>query len=120
MPDERILLIAGLPSKVCQQKESLYPLFSNYGAIQQLRLGCSSLTKGYCIVVYELCESANSAREALNDYLIAKDRRLKVVVYEERDKRALEKRKRKREIQAEYKRHIADGEEKAADGSDLP
>lgn len=108
MPDERILLISGLPSKICQGKEKLYHVLGNYGAIQQLRIGCSSLTKGFCIVVYELVDSAKNALEALNDYQIAKDKRLKVVVYDEGYKRKLEKRKRKREVQAEYNKHVTE------------
>lgn len=105
MPDERILLIAGLPSKL--QHEQLYHIFGAYGPIQQIRVGCSSLTKGYCIVVYELCDSARTAMAELNDYQMSKDRRLKVVVYDDRDKKALERRKRKREVQAEYTKHVA-------------
>lgn len=105
MPDERILLIAGLPSKL--QHEQLYQFFGAFGPIQQIRVGCSSLTKGYCIVVYELCDSARNAMAELNDYLMPKGRRLKVAVYDDRDKKALERRKRKREVQAEYKKHVA-------------
>lgn len=108
MSDERILLISGLPSKICQEKEKLYHLLGTYGAIQQLRIGCSWLTKGFCIVVYELVDSAKKAVEALNDYQIAKNKRLKVAVYDEGYKRKLEKRKRKREVQAEYNKHIAE------------
>lgn len=108
MSDERILLISGLPSKICQEKEKLYHLLGTYGAIQQLRIGCASLTKGFCIVVYELVDSAKKAVEALNDYQIVKDKKVKVAVYDEGYKRKLEKRKRKREIQAEYNKHVTE------------
>eukprot|EP00796_Vickermania_ingenoplastis_P005235 gene5235-3749_t len=122
MPDERILLVAGLPYKPTQDKEQkeqlhqrIFELFSRYGAIQQLRVGCSPLTKGYCIVVYELCDDARTAMTSLNDFQI-KDRHLRVAVYEERDKNALERRKRKREVQGAYKRHVAaSGVEKEED-----
>lgn len=106
MSDERILLVAGLPSKTCQNNGSLYNLFGTYGAIQQIRVGSSPFTKGYCIVVYELCDGARKAMENLNNYQV-KDRRLRVSVYDERDKKALERRKRKREIQTQYKKHVA-------------
>ncbi|KAG5488715.1 hypothetical protein JIQ42_00329 [Leishmania sp. Namibia] len=108
MPDERILLVTGIPSKQCTS-EYLYSLFGAYGGIQQIRIGSSSITKGCAIVVYEQCEAANNAVGALNEYALSKDRVLRVSVYEEdRDKKALERRKRKREMQAEYKKHIAD------------
>ncbi|CAJ1038134.1 putative pre-mRNA branch site protein p14 [Leishmania braziliensis MHOM/BR/75/M2904] len=106
MPDERILLVTGIPSKQCTS-EYLYSLFGAYGGIQQIRIGSSFITKGCAIVVYEQCEAANNAVGALNEYALSKDRILRVSVYEEeRDKKALERRKRKREMQAEYKRHI--------------
>ncbi|CAJ1036474.1 RNA recognition motif. (a.k.a. RRM, RBD, or RNP domain), putative [Leishmania lindenbergi] len=107
MPDERILLVTGIPSKQCTS-EYLYSLFGAYGGIQQIRIGSSFITKGCAIVVYEQCEAANNAVGALNEYALSKDRILRVSVYEEeRDKKALERRKRKREMQAEYKKHIA-------------
>lgn len=107
MSDERILLIAGLPSKLTQEKDALYRLLGHFGPIQQLRVGCSPFTKGYCIVVYELCDHARNALSGLNDYAITKDRHLRVAVYQDRDKKALERRKRKREVQVEYKKHVA-------------
>lgn len=106
MPDERILLVTGIPSKQCTS-EYLYSLFGDYGGIQQIRIGSSSITKGCAIIVYEQCEAANNAVSALNEYTLSKDRVLRVAVYDEdRDKKALERRKRKREVQAEYKKHI--------------
>ncbi|EAN91606.1 putative RNA-binding protein [Trypanosoma cruzi] len=107
MPDERILLVTGIPSKLCRGEE-LYKVFGSYGAIQQLRLGDDASTKGCAIVVYELCEAASAALEALNDFRVDKDRYLRVSVYDEvRDRKALERRKRRREMKAEYKQNIA-------------
>lgn len=115
MSEERILLVTGIPSKAFNG-EYLYKLFGQYGGIQQIRVGSSSLTKGCAIVVYEQCQSAAAAIEGLNEFRIMKDRVLRVAVYDEsRDKRALERRKRKREAQAEYKKHI---NEVAAEGKD--
>ncbi|CCW60159.1 unnamed protein product [Phytomonas sp. EM1] len=106
MVDERILLVTGIPSKAFNG-EYLYKLFSEYGAIQQISIGSSSLTKGCAIVVYEQCESATNAISALNDYAIGKDRILRISVYDEvRDKKALERRKRRRDLHAEYKKSI--------------
>ncbi|KAH9588630.1 RNA recognition motif domain [Trypanosoma melophagium] len=106
MSDERILLVTGIPTKLCSGEE-LYKVFGSYGAIQQLRIGSDSCTKGCAIVVYELCESASAALEALNDFKVDKDRFLRVSVYDEvRDRKALERRKRRREMRAEYKRNI--------------
>lgn len=108
MPDERILLVTGIPTKQCTG-EYLYSLFGAYGGIQQIRVGTSSITKGCAIIVYEQCEAANNAVGALDEYSLSKDRILRVSVYDEdRDKKALERRKRKREVQAEYKKHIAE------------
>lgn len=102
------MLITGIPSKQCNG-EYLYSLFGAYGAIQQIRVGSSSITKGCAIVVYEQCDAASNATAALNEYSLGKDRFLRVSVYDEdRDKKALDRRKRKREVQAEYKKHIAE------------
>ncbi|KEG12811.1 putative pre-mRNA branch site protein p14 [Trypanosoma grayi] len=107
MSDERILLVTGIPTKLCRGEE-LYKVFGSYGAIQQLRIGSDGTTKGCAIVVYELCEAASAALEALNDFKVEKDRYLRVSVYDEvRDRKALERRKRRREMKEEYKRNIA-------------
>jgi pre-mRNA branch site protein p14 len=117
MPDERILLVTGIPTKQCTG-EYLYSLFGAYGGIQQIRVGSSSITKGCAIIVYEQCEAANNAVGALNEYALSKDRVLRVSVYDEdRDKKALERRKRKREVQAEYKKHIAEVAQAAEDAN---
>lgn len=108
MPDDRILLVTGIPSKAFKG-DYLYKLFGEYGGLQQIRIGSSTLTKGCAIVVYEQCESANAAVAALHEFVIGRDKLLRVSVYDEsRDKRALERRKRKREVQAEYKKHISE------------
>ncbi|KAG8347274.1 putative RNA recognition motif (a k a RRM RBD or RNP domain) [Trypanosoma vivax] len=108
MPDERILLVTGIPAKLCRGEE-LYRVFGSYGAIQQLRIGSDACTKGCAIVVYELCEASAAALEALNDFKIDKDRYLRVSVYDEtRDRKALERRKRRREMKAEYRRNITE------------
>lgn len=118
MPDERVLLVTGIPSKAFKG-EYLYSLFSEYGAIQQIRIGSSPITKGCAVIVYEQCEAAAAAITALNEFLIGKDKVLRVAVYDEsRDRKALERRKRKREAQSEYKRHVAEsgtGEDRDAD-----
>ncbi|CBH15824.1 RBP15 [Trypanosoma brucei gambiense DAL972] len=107
MSDERILLVTGIPTKLCRGEE-LYKVFGNYGTIQQLRIGSDASTKGCAIVVYELCEAASAALEALHDFKVDRDRHLRVSVYDEtRDRRALERRKRRREMKAEYSRNIA-------------
>ncbi|CCW66873.1 unnamed protein product [Phytomonas sp. Hart1] len=106
MPDERILLVTGIPSSAFNG-EYLYKLFGEYGGLQQIRIGSSSLTRGCAIVIYEQCESAANAVSALNDYAIGKDRILRISVYDEaRDKKALERRKRRRDLHAEYKKNI--------------
>lgn len=108
MPDERILLVSGIPSSLFVG-EKLYQIFGEYGAIQQLRIGNESATKGCAIIVYELCDAAAAALDALNNYKIEADRFLRISVYDEsRDRKALERRKRRREMKAEYKRHIGD------------
>ncbi|EPY32432.1 pre-mRNA branch site protein p14 [Strigomonas culicis] len=107
MSDERILLVTGIPSK--GKGDFLYKLFQEYGAIRQIRIGSSSITKGCAIVVYEQCDSAATAMAQLNS-----TKMLKVSVYDEnRDKRALDKRKRRREAHAEFNKHVAQSGEAA-------
>lgn len=118
LSDERILLVTGVPSKAFNG-DYLYKLFGQYGGIQQIRVGSSNLTKGCAIIVYEQCESAAAAIEGLNEFKIMKDRILRVAVYDEsRDKRALERRKRQREVRAEYKKHIDEVATEGPDGTD--
>ncbi|CAD2214434.1 pre-mRNA branch site protein p14 [Angomonas deanei] len=116
MSDERILLVAGLPSGL--DGAILYEIFGEFGAVQQIRKGSSKITKGCAIVVYQQCEAARKAIEKLNNYQLQK-RMLRITVYDEnRDKRSLEKRKRKREVTYEYKKHIEEAANKTEEEGD--
>lgn len=119
MSDERILLVTGIPSAAFNG-EYLYQLFGEYGGIQQIRLGSDSLTKGCAIVVYELCDSAAAAISALDGFSVSKGRVLRLCVYDEkRDKRGLERRKRKREAHAEYRENIKNSLNKGEEEVDV-
>ncbi len=85
----------------------MYELCGEFGAIRQIRLGSEVETRLSAIVVYELCEGAELALKTLHDKQVSKTRFLHVTVYDEsREKKMLEKRKRMREREQEYREHI--------------
>lgn len=118
MSDERILLVTGIPSKAFKG-DYIYKLFGEYGAVQQVRIGSSRITKGYAIVVYEQCDSASAAVSALHNFPIDKERVLRISVYDaSRDIKALQGRKRRREIQVEYVKHIGETQIQGSESMD--
>ena len=109
MPDVRILLIANLTKKTATAEE-LYKLFREFGPIRQVRLGRTPATEGTAIVVFERCDSAEAAQQAMNDLALGK-RRLRVSVYDEvKDRKFLERRKRHREMDDQYRAHLKSSE----------
>ena len=106
MADPRILFMTNLTPKLAVA-EKLFELCGEFGAVRQIRLGNNPETRLSAIVVYELCESAELALKTLHDKQISKTRFLHVTVYDEaREKKMLEKRKRLRGRENEYREHI--------------
>jgi pre-mRNA branch site protein p14 len=109
MPDARILLVANFRKKLGEGNalgENLYKLFQGFGPIRQVRVGSTAETKGSAIVVFDYCESADAAVGALHNYSVG-GTLLRVTVFDEaRDKKAIERRKRERELDAEYREHL--------------
>jgi pre-mRNA branch site protein p14 len=106
MADPRILFMTNLTPKLATS-EKLYELCGEFGSIRQIRLGNEAETRLTAIVIYELCESAELALKTLHDRQISKTKFLHVTVFDEaREKKMLEKRKRLRGREQEYREHI--------------
>ncbi|KAM9957969.1 hypothetical protein ACTFIW_012945 [Dictyostelium discoideum] len=78
----RILYVKNLPFKI--SSEELYGIFSNYGAIRQIRLGNTTETMGTAFVVYEDIFDARNACEHLSGYNV--NNRYLVVLYYQQQK----------------------------------
>ena len=112
MSDPRILFVSNLSAGLVDGAK-LYKLFQNYGPIRQLRLSEHPSCKGCAIVVFDLCESAEAATQALHNSQLGKNKFLSVVVYNEaREKKLIDRRKRQRDNEVEYRQHL-----KAAGGT---
>jgi pre-mRNA branch site protein p14 len=120
MPDARILMVANFRKKLGDSAalgENLYKLFQGYGPIRQIRVGSTPETKSSAIVVFDYCESADAAVAALHNYSLG-GALLRVTVYDEaRDKKAIERRKRERELDSEYREHLKQTSSMAVSGS---
>ncbi|EAY13400.1 hypothetical protein TVAG_424320 [Trichomonas vaginalis G3] len=64
----RILFVRNLPFGIDGDK--LYELFSRYGSIYQIRLGCIPSTSTTAFVVFDNVLDAQAAKDALNGYTI--------------------------------------------------
>lgn len=59
----RVLYVRNLPYKITS--EEMFDIFGKYGAIRQIRMGCTNETKGMAFVVYEDIYDAKNACEQL-------------------------------------------------------
>jgi len=73
----RILFVKNLPYKITTNE--LYEIFGKYGAIRQVRVGCTPETRGTAYVVYEDIFDAKNACEHLSGYNV--NNRYLVVLY---------------------------------------
>ena len=93
----RILYVRNLPYKI--SSEELYDIFGKYGAIRQLRKGCSPETRGTAFVVYDGIYDAKNAVDHLSGFNVA-GRYLVVLYYNAvKQQRKLDAQKAKEEIE---------------------
>ncbi|CAH2048122.1 unnamed protein product [Thlaspi arvense] len=62
----RLLYVRNVPFKVTS--EEMYDIFGRYGAIRQVRIGCTKATRGTAIVVYEDIQDAKKAVDNLSGF----------------------------------------------------
>ncbi|KAJ4882972.1 Splicing factor 3B subunit 6-like protein [Raphanus sativus] len=75
----RVLYVRNLPFNITS--EEMYDIFGKYGAIRQVRIGCSKDTKGTAFVVYEDIYDAKNAVDHLSGFNVA-NRYLIVLYYQ--------------------------------------
>lgn len=106
--DNRILLVSGLPR--IDKPEALFKIFERCGAIHQIRIGKTPETRGNAIVVFDRVEYAQRAVDEFDGKRLNKDKdqMLSVKIYDEvTHKRAVQRKKRQRESNDEYRSHIS-------------
>lgn len=64
----RILYVRNIPFGF--DGNDVYELFSRYGSIFQIRIGCTPSTTGHAFVVYDNILDAQAAKDALNGYTL--------------------------------------------------
>lgn len=75
----RILYIRNLPYKITA--DEMYDIFGKYGAIRQIRIGCTPEKKGTAFVVYEDIFDAKNACDHLSGFNVC-NRYLVVLYYQ--------------------------------------
>lgn len=99
----KILYVRNLPFNITP--EELYDLFGKYGAIQQIRIGTATNTKGTAFVVYEDIYDAKNACDHLSGFNVS-NRYLIVLYYQKAKMDAkFDPSKKKQEIQDKKAAH---------------
>mmetsp|Transcript_26470 Transcript_26470/g.86807 ORF Transcript_26470/g.86807 Transcript_26470/m.86807 type:complete len:141 (+) Transcript_26470:67-489(+) len=108
----RALYVRNLPRKITA--EEMYDIFGKFGAIRQIRLGCTKATMGTAFVIYEDIYDAKAACDHLSGFNVA-NRYLIVLYYREGQVgKRQEMAKKEEELKQMQKKHGVTGEEKPA------
>eukprot|EP00771_Trimastix_marina_P000844 gnl/Trimastix_PCT/1877.p1 GENE.gnl/Trimastix_PCT/1877~~gnl/Trimastix_PCT/1877.p1 ORF type:complete len:121 (-),score=14.07 gnl/Trimastix_PCT/1877:127-489(-) len=101
----RILYVRNLPFKITS--EEMYDIFGKYGAIRQVRMGCTPETRGTAFVIYEDIYDAKNACEHLSGFNVCN--RYLIVLYYQKDKmtKKMESRRKAEEL-AKLKQALAE------------
>merc|ERR1712005_69961 len=90
----RVLYVRNLPFKITA--EEMYDIFGKFGPIRQIRLGCTSSTRGTAFVVYDDIYDAKHACDHLSGFNVA-NRYLIVLYYQQNKQTKKVDTKKKRE-----------------------
>lgn len=103
----RILYVRNLPFNMSE--EDLYGLFGKYGALRQVRLGCTKETRGTAFVVYEDIYDARNAQEHLSGFNV--QNRYLIVLYHQSKKqsRKMDLKEQEEELRRLQERHGVNG-----------
>lgn len=90
-------------------EEDLYGLFGKYGALRQVRLGCTKETRGTAFVVYEDIYDARNAQEHLSGFNV--QNRYLIVLYHQSKKqsRKMDLKEQEEELRRLQERHGVNG-----------
>ncbi len=99
----RILYVRNLPFSISE--EDIYGIFGKYGAIRQVRLGCTKDTRGTAFVVYEDIYDARNAQEHLSGFNV--QNRYLIVLYHQTKKqsRKMDLKEQEEELRRLQERH---------------
>ena len=104
----RALYVRNLPFNITS--DEMYDIFGKYGAIRQIRLGCTKDTRGTAYVVYEDIYDAKNAVDHLSGFNVA-NRYLIVLYYNPaRMSKKQDQAKKAAEIAALQAKHGVDGQ----------
>ncbi len=97
----RILYVSNLPPTVTG--EDLYNLFGEFGSLRQVRVGDTPQTKTSAFVVFDDIYDAKKAVDQLSGFRLSKSKYLQVIYYdEERHKKQMDKKRKRKEQLAEF------------------
>lgn len=103
----RVLYVRNLPFNISE--EELYDIFGKYGAVRQVRLGCTKDTRGTAFVVYEDIYDARNAQEHLSGFNV--QNRYLIVLYHQTKKQSkkMDLKEQEEALRQLQERHGVDG-----------